>query len=77
MRCGNFLIREITGLIPQPFFKKMPPEKGAKQTMAMFRWLYLVLAINIRAGVHIAVTPRFPHQNYVVVRCALRICFFI
>ena len=45
--------------------------------MAMFRWLYLVLAINIRAGVHIAVTPRFPHQNYVVVRCALRICLFI
>ena len=39
--------------------------------MAMFRWLYLVLAINIRAGVHIAVTPRFPHQNYVVVRLSL------
>ncbi|ETJ32115.1 hypothetical protein Q604_UNBC13414G0002, partial [human gut metagenome] len=35
--------------------------------MAMFRWLYLVLAINIRAGVHIAVTSRFPHQNHVVV----------
>lgn len=40
--------------------------------MAMFLWLYLVLAINIRAGVHIAVTPRFPHQNHVVVRCYLR-----
>ena len=45
--------------------------------VAMFLWLYLVLAINIRAGVHIAVTPRFPHQNHVVVRCALRICLFI
>ena len=23
------------------------------------------------------VTPRFPHQNHMVVRCALRICLFI
>lgn len=47
------------------------------QTMAMFRWLYLVLAINIRAGVHVAVAPRFPHQNHVVVRCASRISLFV